>query len=64
MNSYNPSNSYTRYIQTLARTYGLETEYHGVTHTSLPNYVAATSGSTWGSNNDDENKPHKETSAI
>ncbi len=47
-------NPNTAYIQTLAKTYGLETNYHGVTHTSLPNYVAVSSGSTWGSNNDDE----------
>jgi phospholipase C len=37
----------------LARTYGLETNYSGVTHVSLPNYLAATSGSNWGSNSDD-----------
>lgn len=49
-----PSNSNTSFIQSLASTYGLETEYYGVTHTSLPNYVAATSGSNWGSNTDDE----------
>jgi phosphatidylinositol-3-phosphatase len=48
------SNTSTQYIQTLAHTYGLETEYYGVTHTSLPNYVAVTSGNTWGSNNDTE----------
>ena len=48
-----PSNKYTRYIQHLAGTYGLATHYFGVTHTSLPDYIAATSGSTWGSNDDD-----------
>ncbi len=41
------------YIHTLAATYGLATNYYGVTHSSLPNYLAATSGSTWGTNNDD-----------
>jgi len=50
----NPSNANTTFIQSLANTYGLETDYFGVTHTSLPNYVATTSGNTWGSNNDDE----------
>jgi len=50
----NPSNPDTTYIQSIASTYGLETDYYGVTHTSLPNYVAVTSGSTWGSNSDDE----------
>ncbi len=49
-----PSNTNTTYIQYLAQTYGLATHYYGVTHTSLPNYVAATSGSTWGSHSDDE----------
>jgi phospholipase C len=49
-----PSNPYTRYIQFLARHDGLATNYFGVTHTSLPNYIAATSGQTWGSNNDDD----------
>lgn len=47
-----PSNSNTTFIQSLASTYGLETSYFGVTHVSLPNYLAATSGSTWGSNSD------------
>ena len=50
----NPSNQNTTFIQGLAATFGLETDYFGVTHVSLPNYVAATSGSTWGSNSDDE----------
>jgi phospholipase C len=50
----NAANPNTAYIQQLANTYGLETKYYGVTHTSLPNYVAVTSGSTWGSTSDDE----------
>jgi phosphatidylinositol-3-phosphatase len=49
-----PANTNTTFIQSLAQDYGLETAYYGVTHTSLPNYVAVTSGSTWGSNADDE----------
>ena len=49
----NPANSNTAFIQSLAQTYGLATHYFGVTHPSLPNYVAATSGSNWGSNSDD-----------
>jgi len=48
------SNPNTTFIQSLANNYGLATNYYGVTHTSLPNYVAVTSGSTWGSNSDDE----------
>jgi phosphatidylinositol-3-phosphatase len=48
-----PSNTNTQFIQNIANTYGLETDYSGVTHDSLPNYLAVTSGSTWGSNSDD-----------
>ena len=55
--SYNdllsPSNPNTRYIRHLAATAGLANHYFGVTHDSLPNYIAATSGQTWGSNSDD-----------
>ena len=48
------TNPNTTFIRSLANNYGLATDYYGVTHTSLPNYVAVTSGSTWGSNADDE----------
>jgi phosphatidylinositol-3-phosphatase len=55
--SYNallsPSNPNTTYIRHLAATAGLANNYFGVTHDSLPNYIAATSGQTWGSNSDD-----------
>ena len=36
------------YVADLASKYGLATNYHGVSHPSLPNYLALTSGSTWG----------------
>ena len=36
------------YIAQLAARYGIATDYHGVSHPSLPNYLAMTSGSTWG----------------
>jgi hypothetical protein len=36
------------YIAQLAAQYGIATDYHGVSHPSLPNYLAMTSGSTWG----------------
>ena len=49
-----PGNTNTQFIQSLANNDALGTNYFGVTHTSLPNYVAATSGNTWGSNADDE----------
>ncbi len=48
-----PSNPNTMFIQQLAANNGLATNYFGVTHVSLPNYIAATSGSNWGSNSDD-----------
>jgi phosphatidylinositol-3-phosphatase len=36
------------YTAALAASSGLATNYHGVSHPSLPNYLAMTSGSTWG----------------
>jgi phospholipase C len=36
------------YTAQLAATYGVAANYHGVSHPSLPNYLAMTSGSTWG----------------
>jgi len=36
------------YTSELANRYALATNYHGVSHPSLPNYLAMTSGSTWG----------------
>jgi hypothetical protein len=42
-----PDNPNTTYIQHLAVTNGLADNYFGVTHVSLPNYIAATSGQTW-----------------
>ncbi len=36
------------YTSQLAKRYAAATNYHGVTHPSLPNYLAMTSGSTWG----------------
>lgn len=36
------------YTASLARNYRVATDYHGVSHPSLPNYLAMTSGSTWG----------------
>lgn len=36
------------YTAELAADYSVATNYHGVSHPSLPNYLALTSGSTWG----------------
>jgi phosphatidylinositol-3-phosphatase len=38
----------SRYVSQLAAQYGIATDYHGVSHPSLPNYLALTSGTTWG----------------
>ncbi len=43
------------YLTSLASTYGQATNYWGVTHPSLPNYVATISGSNWFVNDDN---PH------
>ena len=40
------------YTAKLAAEYGSATNYHGVSHPSLPNYLAMTSGSTWGITDD------------
>lgn len=40
-------------LNALAQKYGLATNYTGVAHPSLPNYVAMISGSTFGSRSDD-----------
>jgi hypothetical protein len=41
------------FLNSLADHNGVATKYYGVTHPSEPNYIAATSGSTWGDNDDD-----------
>jgi hypothetical protein len=41
------------YLARLARTYALATNYHAVAHPSLPNYLALTSGTTFGIGDDD-----------
>ena len=40
------------YIAGLAARYAVATNYHGVSHPSLPHYLALTSGSTWGITDD------------
>jgi phosphatidylinositol-3-phosphatase len=42
------------WINSAAKTYGLATNYYGVTHPSQPNYIAATSGSTNGVPDDND----------
>ena len=42
----------TRYVSSLAQRYAVLTNYHAVAHPSLPNYLALTSGNTWGIRDD------------
>ena len=48
------------YVNHLAQTYGYADHYFGVTHPSLPNYIAMTSGSNYFSHSDDPSQmfPH------
>jgi hypothetical protein len=46
------------YFSSLAGQCGLATNYHGITHPSLPNYLAATGGSTFGVTDDDPPAVH------
>ncbi len=46
-------NAATPKITALAHRYGYADNYYGVTHPSLPNYIAMTSGNNWYSNSDD-----------
>lgn len=42
----------SKYVSTLAAQYAIATNYRGVSHPSLPNYLALTSGTTWGITDD------------
>ena len=46
------------YLNRLANTYGLATHYFAVSHPSLPNYIALTSGSTQGISDDNDPSSH------
>ena len=52
------------YINSLINTYGSDTNYYGVTHTSLPNYVAAISGNNWGSYYDTPTQTFNHTNLV
>lgn len=51
------------YENALAKKCGLAGNYHGVTHPSLPNYIAATAGSTFGIADDSGPSAHPLTAA-
>jgi phosphatidylinositol-3-phosphatase len=46
------------YINSLAATYGLDTNYSAISHPSLPNYIALTSGSDQGIADDNDPPSH------
>lgn len=52
------------YINQLAQQNTLATNYFGVTHPSLPNYIAATSGNNWYSNSDDPTQVFNHTNIV
>jgi hypothetical protein len=52
------------YITSLAHTYGMASNYYGVTHPSLPNYVAAISGSNWFVNDDQPTNTFAHTNLV
>lgn len=47
------------YITSLANTYGLATNYSAISHPSLPNYIALTSGSDQGITDDSDPSSHR-----
>ncbi|MGZ6791385.1 MAG: hypothetical protein ACXVFV_00410, partial [Mycobacteriales bacterium] len=51
------------YLRSLSSTYGRTSSYHGVTHPSLPNYLAIAGGSTFGVHDDYPPSYHKLTGA-
>lgn len=51
------------YINSLAKECGLATHYYAISHPSLPNYIALTSGSTQGITDDNDPSAHAITSA-
>jgi len=57
-------NANAPFISSLASTYGLAANYYGVTHPSLPNYVAAISGSNWFVNDDQPTNTFNHTNLV
>ncbi len=45
-------NNAAPYINALAGSYGLATQYYAISHPSLPNYLTLTAGSTFGISSD------------
>lgn len=47
------------FLNRLAAACGLATDYSAISHPSLPNYIAATSGNDWGISDDDPPSAHR-----
>lgn len=52
------------YINHLMTSYGYDNNYYGVTHESLANYVAAITGSNWGTHSDDPTQLFNHTNLV
>ncbi|MBV9281890.1 MAG: hypothetical protein JOZ41_17565, partial [Chloroflexi bacterium] len=52
------------YINSLAQTYGFAANYYGVTHPSLPNYIAATAGDFLGTHSDSASQRFGATNIV
>ncbi|QQE80645.1 alkaline phosphatase family protein [Alicyclobacillus sp. SO9] len=57
-------NSQLPYINKLAKQYGYENNYFGVTHESLANYVAFFSGNNWGTHSDNPTQTFNHTNLV
>jgi hypothetical protein len=57
-------NPYVPYINQLITTYGYGSNYYGVTHDSLPNYIAAISGNNWYTYSDNPSQTFNHTNLI
>lgn len=58
------ADSQLRYLHHLMHTYSYDDNYYGVTHPSLPNYVAMLTGDIWGSHSDNPNQRFPHTSLV
>ncbi len=52
------------FVNQMISSYGYDNNYYGVTHTSLPNYVAAISGNNWNSYTDDPTQTFDHTNLV
>ncbi|NMP24433.1 alkaline phosphatase family protein [Sulfobacillus harzensis] len=57
-------NPHLPYINHLINTYGYDSNYYGVTHESLANYVAFITGSNWGTHSDNPTQQFNHTNLV